>query len=142
MHIEPGPVVQQLQPTTEQVIQAEPDYVDNPLSSLPVVVEQIKGPVRTQALPRKAGSTRTRNAPFGDPIRVLGLDPRRASVKLVGYDDDFLFAFTEANAQTPRTMSRWPKGIPYECTATTEVWIAGNTMDTDVSITVELWAEG
>lgn len=103
----------------------------------------VDGPVRTQALPRKGGATRTRVVPAAK-VQLLTSDPRRARVVLMSMDQELMIAYSDAAAQDPSTMTIWPKGVPFECTATVDVFVqcAADAQTTRVSVTTELWAEG
>lgn len=127
----------QLQPDTQAVLQEE----EPPgLTTVPVCVTEIRTPVRVKNLPNLPGSTRTVTAHQGDARRVLTADRYRARVQLVGVDGDVLVAFTENDASDASTMAQWPKGVPLEIRAAAEVWLAGATADTHVSIITERWA--
>lgn len=130
----------ELQPDVGEVLQEEPQKY----TAIPVCVEDVKGPVRVQVLPRKGGSTRTRTVTDTKAVQVLDADARRASAVLMSIENDLLFAFSEAATQDTSTMSVWPKLVPLPCSATVPVWIkcATAAQTTRVSITTELWAEG
>lgn len=127
-----------LQPDSDAVLQMEPV----PLTTIPVRVEQIDGPVRTQSLPRKSGSTRTIAALGTTPIRILRASHYRSSVTLISVGEPIVFAFTEASASDPSTMAAWPAGLPYVCTATVEIWVAAQTGTTQLSVITENFADG
>jgi hypothetical protein len=127
-----------LQPDTDVVLQLEP----LPLTTIPVRVEQVDGPIRTQGLPRKSGSTKTIAALGASPIRILRASHYRSSVTLMSIGQPLLIAFTEASASDPSTMAVWPAGTPYTCTATVEIWVAAQTGTTQLSIITENWADG
>lgn len=127
-----------LEPDVPEVLQTEaPDQ----LTAVPVCVEEVRTPVRIQALPRKGGSTRTRTVDT-TAERLLTADHRRASAVLMATDQNLLIAFSEAAAQDASSMSVWPKLVPFTVSATVEVWVAAATATTPVSITTERWAEG
>lgn len=129
-----------LQPDTKEVLQEEPDYV-MPVTGTVVV----QGPVRTQALPRKGGATRTRTVSDTAYVRVLEADPRRASATLMSMDREMYVGFTEASMQAPGTAaSVWPAKVPFMADATVDVYVqsAESGQSTRVSITTSLWAEG
>lgn len=128
-----------LQPDTGEVLQEEPEYV------MPVQgAVSVTGPVRTQALPRKGGATRTRVVGDTKAVQLLTADHRRAKVTLMSMDQEMLVAFSEASTADPSAMSVWPKGVPFPCEATVEVWAqsAVTAQTTRISVTTELWAEG
>lgn len=129
----------ELQPDASEVLQEEGD---DQAVTVPVCVEYVKGPVRTQQLPRKAGSTRTRSVSHTTPWRALAADHRRASATLVS-GAAFLVAFSETAAQSDGTMSWWPANVPLSIGCDTDVWVkvAGDA-DADVSVLTERWAAG
>ncbi len=130
----------ELQPDTGEVLQEEPQQY----TAIPVCVEDVQGPVRVQALPRKTGSTRTRTVGTTRAVPVLEADPRRAQAVLMSMDQEMLVGFSEASAQDPSTMSLWPAGVPFVITAVVDVYVlcAVESETTQVSITTELWAAG
>lgn len=127
-----------LQPDTKEVLQEEP-YVMAVQGAVTVA-----GPVRTQTLPRKGGATRTRVVGDSRAVQVLTSDPRRARVTLMSMDQEMLVAYSDAATQDPSTMTAWPKGVPFTCDATVDVFVqcAVAAQTTRVSVTTELWAEG
>lgn len=128
-----------LQPDTPEVLQEEPEYVMSVQGAVTV-----KGPVRTQALPRKGGATRTRTVGATKAAHVLTPDHRRARVTLMSMDQEMLVGFSEAAIQDAASMTVWPKAVPFVCEATVDVYVqcAVDAEETRVSITTELWAEG
>jgi hypothetical protein len=132
-------VASELQPDTREVLQEEPEYVMAVQGAMTV-----KGPVRTQALPRKGGATRTRAVDDTRAVQLLTADPRRARVTLMSLDQEFLVAFSEAACQAESSMTAWPKGVPFVCDATVDIYAqcAVESESTRVSVTTELWAEG
>lgn len=127
----------ELQPDVDEVLQ-----VEEPAGVEPVVRVEQQGPVRTQELPRKAGSTKTVTAnPLPSPFRLLRPNPRRFSAYVVS-DSAFLVAFNNASAQEASTMARWPANVPLPVTADVDVWVAAETGTADVSAVVEYWATG
>jgi hypothetical protein len=127
-----------LQPETDEVLQMEPEPS---LTTVPVCVQEIKSPVRTQELPRKLGTTQTKSI-SANSQRVLKADHFRAQAIVVSFDQDMLVAFNMASAQDPSTMSRWPALVPMVVTTMSEVWVAAFTATSSVSITTERWATG
>lgn len=128
----------ELQPDTTEVLQEEPEYVMSVQGAVTV-----KGPVRTQALPRKGGATRTVTV-TETPKRYLTADHRRASVKLraLDLDDAVAYAFNEASAGELGAMAELP-GLEVETlTCTTELWVRAVSGTARIAITTENWAEG
>lgn len=130
-----------LQPDVGDVLQEETDAA----VTVPVCITEQKSPVRTQALPRKGGATLTKTVTT-TAQRVLMADHRRAKATAISTAaaNIFLFAFTEAAAQDPSTMSVWPGLVPLPVEATTELWIALPAAGTPFSVGIHtaLWAEG
>ena len=125
-----------LQPDPSEVMQEEGET----LSSVPVVVEEVKAPVRVQVLPRKGGSTRTRTV-SAVPVQLLTADHWRANTILMG-DVAFRVAFSQAAAQDSSTMALWPGLVPLSVDATVEVWAVAAGDDVQLSIITTRWAEG
>jgi hypothetical protein len=131
-----------LQPDVEDVLQ-----VEEPEGHEPTVKVCIEGPVRTQALPRKAGSTKT--VPVGTtPFRILRPNPRRSSAILIA-DATFYVSLSIPAAQidltataVPPTMAQWPANVPLPVTADVDVMVAAKTGTANVSAVVEYWATG
>jgi len=132
-------VASDLQPDTGEVLQEEPDYVMSVQGCV-----SVKGPVRTQELPRKGGATRTRTVSDTKYVQVLENDMRRGQMTLMSMDAEMGVGFSEAAMQDPMSMSVWPKAVPFRVNAATEVWVicAEATKTTRISITTELWAQG
>lgn len=126
-----------LQPDLEDVLQVEdPEGVE-----ATVRVSQ-QGPVRTQALPRKAGATRTVSVGvLPTPYRLLRANPRRAQALLIA-PAAFLVALNAASAQDLSTMALWPPNVPLPVGADTDVWVAAATGTVSVSVISEFWAAG
>lgn len=126
-----------LQPDTHEVLQEEP-YVMAVSGSVSVA-----GPVRTQALPRKSGATRTRTVTDAGATQVLTADPRRASAVIVG-DEAIYIGYGVASKEDLGAMSLWPANTPFVCTAVVDVFVRSASQDgnTRVSITTEMWAAG
>lgn len=127
-----------LQPDELEAMQAEPD------SEPPVKVEvsEIRGPVRTQALPRKSAATRTRTGVGTTVARVLSADHRRASATIVSVGQPMMFAFNMASAADPASCALWPANVPYTLTADTEFWVGASTGTTTITVVTEFWATG
>lgn len=127
-----------LQPDTHEVLQEEPEYVMSVQGAVTV-----QGPVRTQALPRKSGSTRTLELTTTSR-RLLTADHRRAWMRLRALDaaDAVAFAFNEASSTELSTMSELPGGQVEDFDATTELWVRAVADTARVSITTANWADG
>lgn len=130
-----------LQPDVGDVLQEETDAA----VTVPVCITEQKSPLRTQSLPRKGGATFTKTLTT-TPLQVLFADHRRARARIISTAaaNTFLVAFTQAAAQSESTMTLWPGTVPFETTATTDVWLALPSAGTPfaVGISTELWAEG
>lgn len=130
-----------LQPDVDDVLQEEAS--GGP--TVPVCLVDQKSPLRVQVLPRKGGATFVKTLST-TPLRVLTADHRRARAQLISTAaaNIYLIAFSRAAAQDTSTMTPWMGGVPFETTATTEVWVripdAGSPFTLGVS--TELWAEG
>lgn len=127
-----------LQPDTHEVLQEEP-YVMAVTGSM-----SVSGPVRTQALPRKGGATRSRLVGDGKPVQLLTADPRRARAVLLSLDKAVYVGYGQASATDASTMVAWPAGVPFECAATVDVFVqcAEQGQNTMISVATEMWAEG
>lgn len=123
-----------LQPEELDVLQAEETTVQ------PAVLVRHEGPIRTQALPRKQGGTRTRTITTTAQL-LLSADHRRASVTLIS-SAAFVFSFSAGAAQDPSTMAAWPPNVPYVCNADTALYAAAATGTAVLSIITEFWATG
>lgn len=126
----------ELQPDVHEVLQEE----DGAALSVPVCITEQKSPVRVQELPRKSGATFTKSLTT-TPLQVLWPDPRRARAR-VASTSALLIAFTQTAAQDPSTMTIWPASVPFETTATTDLWVAAATGTAQVGVITELWADG
>lgn len=129
----------ELQPDLSVVLQEE-EPEETP--AIPVCVRDVHGPVRTQELPKKAGSTRTVNIGATTPIQVLRADHFRSKATLMAIDQNIYIAFSVAAAQATSSMSIWPKNVPFVVTAAVDVFVLSATSTTDVSVTTERWATG
>jgi len=132
-----------LQPDVDEVLQAEAPE----LTTIPVSVAELRGPVRVQQLPRKAAATMTRRLTTA-PGQILRADHRRASAVLVA-PVGFLVAFSETACQAPSAMAYWPADTPLTIGAAVEVWAliltpgVGELAELDrVSVVTEHWAVG
>jgi hypothetical protein len=130
--------VTDLQPDTKEILQEEPDYV-MPVNGCVTV----KGPVRTQELPRKSGSTRTITVTT-TPKRLLVADHRRAWVLLraLDADDAVAYSFNQASAQDLSTMSELPGGETDRLDVTAELHVRAVADTARVSVTTGNWADG
>lgn len=128
-----------LQPDTGEVLQEEPDYVMQVAGCVTV-----KGPVRVQELPAKGGGTRTKTVSDTRPEHFLEPDPRRRRAVLMSMDREIYIAFSQAGIQDAIGSSIWPKGVPFEVDASTDVYVlsAETGQSTRVSVTTYLWAQG
>lgn len=133
----------ELQPDTDEVLQ-----VEEPYGTEPTVRVCVDGPVRTQELPAKSGAAFTRSVSVS-PVRLVGADHRRRSVKLMA-EDNFLIAFSRAGivsaGDTPDNndaFKYYAASSPIlEVAATVEVWAASLSGVAKVSVITELWATG
>ncbi|MFE0812667.1 hypothetical protein ACFW34_35120 [Streptomyces sp. NPDC058848] len=128
-----------LQPDVGDVLQEEaPDT-----TTVPVCVVETKSPIRTQALPRKGGSTRTVTVGT-TPIPLLRADHRRAwcRVRALDLDAAVAYAFTEASAQDLSTMAELPGLESDDLDMTADLWVRAVTGSARVSVTTSTWAEG
>lgn len=133
---------------TDQYPDLEPDDLEamqaetvGPEPTVRVDVASVETPVRTQALPRKAGATRTRTVGV-TPIRLFTADHKRAQATVISIGQNMMIALSASMAQDPSTMALWPQNVPYVLTADTELWVASATATTSVSLIQELWAAG
>jgi hypothetical protein len=127
----------ELQPTAEEVLQIEPTIKEPP------VTVAVDGPVRTQDLPRKGGTTFTRTV--GTTVGqtpLLRADHRRASARLISVGQAMLVAFNAASAQDASRMALVPANTILVITATTDIWVISATATTAISVITELWATG
>lgn len=129
-----------LQPDTSEVLQEEPEYVMSVQGCV-----SVKGPVRTQELPRKGGATRTRIVNDTKYVQLLEADKRRGRLTVMSMDAEMYVGFSEASMQAPDSAAGvWPKGVPLIVTAAVDVFVmcAEAAKTTRVSVFPELWAEG
>jgi hypothetical protein len=126
-----------LQPDELEALQAEPG-IEPPVK---VEVTEIRGPVRTQALPRKSAASRNRTVAT-TMTKLLAADHRRASAQIVSIGQTMLIAFNSASASDPSTCAEWPANVPYTLTADAEFWVAASTGTTKINIITEYWATG
>jgi hypothetical protein len=127
----------EMQPDTEIVLQ-----VEEPGGKEPTVKVAQQGPVRTQALPAKAGSTRTvLLQAFPATYQIARANPRRRQAFLVA-PNAFLVAYNDAGAQDLSTMALWPANVPLPITAAVDVYVSAPTGTVSLSILSEFWATG
>jgi hypothetical protein len=131
----------ELQPDTEEILQAEPER-EGPYIP-PLCIEKVLAPVRVQLLPRKSGSTRTITLTT-TPRRILTADHRRAWVKLRALDMGaaVAYAFNEASAGELSTMSELPGLEVEDLDVTAELWVRAVTGTARVGVTTGNWADG
>ena len=114
---------------------------ESPLTTVPVRVQGIDTPVRTQRLPTKSAPTLTKSVTT-TAIRIAPTDPYRANITLMSIDQDMYIAFNSASKESPTTMGRWPKNVPFICDVVSEVWVAAVTGTTSISSFATRWAAG
>lgn len=119
-------------------VEQEPERPEIPL--LPAVVVSVDGPVQVQPMPTVTGAPRTWGATDA-AAKVLGKDPRRASVLLLSVDVPFFFGFTQADADAS-TAAQWPELVPLALHTREELWLRSATPGTiaNVSVVPENWA--
>lgn len=135
-----------LQPDELAALQAEEI---GPEPSVRTTVDRIETPVKTQDLPRKAGSTNTysvnvlgANGGVSPAKRILSAQARRASARIISVGQNMLVAFSANSAQQASSMALWPANLVLQVTTETEVWVAAATGNTSVSVITEFWATG
>jgi hypothetical protein len=124
-----------LQPENLEVLQAESDGPE------PAVNVHVDGPVRTQALPRKGGGTRTLTVTT-TAVRLLRADHRRAQAVITSFDQDMYFAYNESSATEPTSMSRWPALVPLVVDADVNIYVRSFQATTTISYSTTMWATG
>lgn len=133
----------EFQPDTDEVLQVE-DI--SPVGKAPAVDVAVRGPVRTQELPHKAGATFSRSVgtltATTPAARVLSADHKRARAVIMSVGQNMYVAFSQASAQDVSRMALWPSGVAFVVTTATEVWVVAATGTTTVSVVTELWAAG
>jgi hypothetical protein len=129
----------EFQPDINEVLQ---DEAVSTISAIPVCVDEIKTPVRTQVLPHIGTPTTLTKTFTTTAIKVLPSNPRRATFTVLAIDNDILIAFNAASKEDSSTMAYWPKLIPLRLTHCAELWIASATTTSKVSIITERWAAG
>lgn len=127
----------EMQPDTEEILQ-----VEEPAGREPTVKVSQQGPVRTQALPTKAGATRTvLLQAFPATYQIARANPRRRQAFLVA-PAAFLVAYNDASAQDLSTMALWPANVPLPVTASIDVYVSAPTGTVSISVLSEFWATG
>lgn len=124
-----------LQPELGVVLQEEPE--DNP--RIEVCVRDVHGPVRTQALPRKAATafTKTIAAAAVAPAMILRADHYRAQATLIS-TAALRVSFNDAG----ESFAVWPANLPLVITAAVDIYVRGDAGGATVSVIVERWATG
>jgi hypothetical protein len=120
-------------------VQQETERPELP-TPFPAVPVRIDGPVQVQPLPTITGSLRTWSV--GDEAeRLVGKDPRRATVTLLAQDEPIALGFAQAEAAAG-TAAVWPVDVPLVLHTREEVWVRSATPGTPANITVitENWA--
>lgn len=127
-----------LQPDTDEVLQSEA-YKEPPVS---VCVESVKTPVRTQELPRKGGTTRSRTVDNVSPWHAIAADYFRGKATIISVGQNMLVGFNQVSTSDPSLMLLWPANVPFYVSAVVDVYILSATATTTVSVATELWATG
>lgn len=124
-----------LQPELADVLQQEPE--DNP--KIEVCVRDVHGPVRTQALPRKAATAFTKTIPAstGVPTMVLSADHYRGQATLIA---PAAFRVTFNDPGEPFAV--WPPNVPLVVTASVNIYVRSDASAGTVSVIAEKWATG
>lgn len=129
-----------LTPDIDEIYQAEEHAL--PLTPIPVTIE---GPVRSQDLPSKTMVVTQlfldSTGGFIQPQRLLGDDPRRKIARLVASDQKIRIGTSQKQVMNADTCAIWPVGVVLPITATTEVWVAADTLTTRISCIAEQWAD-
>jgi hypothetical protein len=106
----------------------------------------VMGPVRNQALPEKAGTTKTVAIPAAGagviPVKVLQSNHRRARAVILSIGGAMRFAFNNAAKEDFSRMALWPANVPYTHLGDDEVWVAADTVAITVSVATGNWAVG
>lgn len=121
---EPGDVVQELE-----------DYNDK-IPPIPTIVCE---PVRSLALPNKRHTFTTIGA-VGTTVGVqlVGRDPRRASVTVIGLDQDIRLGTTQSESVSG---GRIPASVPFVLTSMGELWATSVSSTTDITVICEYWSD-
>ncbi len=124
-----------LQPELAVVLQEEPE--DNP--KIEVCVRDVHGPVRTQALPRKAATAfnKTIAASAVQPALILRADHYRGQATLIS-----TVALRVSFNDPGEPYAVWPANVPLVLSATADTYVRGDAGAATVSVIVEKWATG
>lgn len=124
-----------LQPELGVVLQEEPE--DRP--EIEVCVRDVHGPVRTQALPRKAATafTKTIAASPVRPALILRADHYRGQATLISG-----VAIRVSFNDPSETFAVWPANVPLVITASVDIYVQGDAGAATVSVIAEKWATG
>lgn len=124
-----------LQPELAEVLQQEPE--DNP--KIEVCVRDVHGPVRTQALPRKAATAfqKAIGASVLQPAMILRADHYRGQATLIA-DADLRVSFNDPS----EPYAVWPADLPLVITASADIYVRGDSGAVTVNVIVEKWATG
>lgn len=124
-----------LQPELAEVLQQEPE--DNP--RIEVCVRDVHGPVRVQALPRKAATAfrKVISASAVQPAMILRADHYRAQATLIP-DADMRVSFNDPS----EPYAVWPADLPLVVAATADIYVLGDAGALTVNVIVEKWATG
>lgn len=123
-----------LQPGIDEVLQAE--------APEPAVKVTVTDPVRTQDVPRKGGSTFTKNVGTSvGAAPLLRADHRRGSAIVIA-DATVWISYAPYAPQDTSVMARVPAGVPIRSTAVVPIWVKADTGTANVSFIVEDWATG
>jgi len=124
-----------LQPELGVVLQEEPE--DRP--EIAVCVRDVHGPVRTQALPRKAATAFTKTIPpsTAQPTLVLSADHYRGQAILIS-----AVAIRVTFNDPSEPWAVWPANVPLTVTASVNVYVRSDNTASTVSVIAEKWATG
>lgn len=124
-----------LQPELGVVLQEEPE--DRP--QIEVCVRDVHGPVRTQALPKKAATAFNKTIPAAavQPVMILRADHYRGQATLVSS-----VAIRVSFNDPSETYAVWPANVPLVVTASVDIYVRGDAGAATVSVIVEKWATG
>lgn len=124
-----------LQPELGVVLQEEPE--DRP--EIEVCVRDVHGPVRTQALPRKAATAfnKTVEAAAVQPSMILRADHYRGQATLIS-----TVAIRVSFNDPGESYAVWPANVPLVVSAAVAVYARGDSGAATISVIVEKWATG
>lgn len=126
-----------LQPELGVVLQEEPE--DRP--DIEVCVRDVHGPVRTQALPRKAATGFVKQIPASTAAKgalVLSADHYRGQATLISRTEDIRVSFNDPS----EPYAVWPANVPLVLTAVADVYVQSDDAASTVSVIAEKWATG